>query len=175
MGYRWRRMYYMTGLPGWMRFDYSPGWEGRSATGLPPTAEWLMSNGMMPQFRQYLSARRTPTTLPFYTPGGPVSREQEVQMLEQQAKAIEAQLEAGRRRLEEVRKSGLVKESQQTPYAPYGYPAPFYGTPTPYTAPSPEEELASLEEYRRELGEEVKGVEARIEDLKKLREREPET
>jgi len=36
-------MYEMTGLPGWMRFGYSPGWEGRSPSGLGPCAEYLMS------------------------------------------------------------------------------------------------------------------------------------
>ena len=36
-------MYYMTGLPGWMRFGYSPGWVGRSPSGLGPCAEFLMS------------------------------------------------------------------------------------------------------------------------------------
>ncbi len=38
-----RNMYYMTGLPGWMRFGYSPGWVGRSPSGLGPCAEYLMS------------------------------------------------------------------------------------------------------------------------------------
>ena len=38
-GHRW--MYQMTGLPGWMRFGFSPGWAGRSATGLGPGAEFL--------------------------------------------------------------------------------------------------------------------------------------
>ncbi|NLO74313.1 MAG: hypothetical protein GX100_09445 [candidate division WS1 bacterium] len=40
---RHRNMYYMTGLPGWMRFGYSPGWVGRSPSGLGPCAEYLMS------------------------------------------------------------------------------------------------------------------------------------
>jgi len=29
-GYRHRYMYYATGLPGWMRFGFSPGWLGTS-------------------------------------------------------------------------------------------------------------------------------------------------
>ena len=36
-----RRMYQLTGLPGWMRFGFSPGWWGRSSTGLGPTASFL--------------------------------------------------------------------------------------------------------------------------------------
>ncbi len=38
-----RNMLRLTGLPGWMRFGYSPGWIGRSATGLGPCAEYLMT------------------------------------------------------------------------------------------------------------------------------------
>lgn len=40
---RHRNMFYLTGLPGWMRFGYSPGWVGRSPSGLGPCAEFLMS------------------------------------------------------------------------------------------------------------------------------------
>ena len=36
-------MFELTGQPGWMRFGYSPGWQGRSASGLGPCAEYLMS------------------------------------------------------------------------------------------------------------------------------------
>jgi len=171
MGYRWRRMYYLTGLPGWMRFGYSPGWVGRSATGLSPTAEWLMSSGLLPQFRQYLATgMASPLAPPTAATGAPLTREQEAQMLEQQAKAIEAQLEATRKRLEARRKVPESQESGQAQpyYPPYGY------APMPYSAPygsfSSEDELASLEDYRTELGEEVKGVDARIEELKKLTE-----
>jgi len=42
-GYRYRWMYYLTGLPGWMRFGFSPGWLGRSPTGLGPCAEYLLT------------------------------------------------------------------------------------------------------------------------------------
>jgi len=35
-------MYNLTGLPGWMRFGFSPGWIGRSPTGLGPAAQYLM-------------------------------------------------------------------------------------------------------------------------------------
>ena len=41
MRHRW--MYYATGLPGWMRFGYSPGWVGRSPSGLGPAAEYIMT------------------------------------------------------------------------------------------------------------------------------------
>jgi len=120
MGYRHRRMYYLTGLPGWIRFGYSPGWVGRSPTGLPPTAQWLMQSGLMPQYLSYLQTT-TPTAPPTGvppTPGAPtapatpfampfaptLTKEQEKQMLEQQVNALEAQLDAIRKRLEELSK-----------------------------------------------------------------------
>jgi hypothetical protein len=154
MGYRWRRMYYLTGLPGWMRFGYSPGWVGRSPTGLPPTAEWIISSGLMPQYRQYLTNKGA-SQIPLYMPWAPVSKEDEIRMLEEQAKSIETQLEATRRRLENLKKGSSGE---------FNYPLPFMG-------PSPQEELALLEDYRKHLDEEVKGVEARIEELRKLLEK----
>jgi len=39
---RHRWMFYMTGLPGWMRFGFSPGWIGRSPMGLGPAAQYLL-------------------------------------------------------------------------------------------------------------------------------------
>ena len=127
MGYRHRYMYYMTGLPGWIRFGFSPGWMGRSPTGLPPTAQWLMQSGLLPQYMQYLQTQVPqtvpPTTVPTTTPpavqpsvapltpapfGAPLtttySKEQEKTMLEQQVTMLESQLEAIRKRLEELSK-----------------------------------------------------------------------
>lgn len=158
MGYRWRRMYYLTGLPGWLRFGYSPGWLGRSPTGLPPTAQWLIQVGLIPQPTQQSPVNPYPTqqppTFPYQT------KEQEKQFLEQQAKTLESQLEFLRRRLEELKKGSTQTVDYSVPFMPFGYP-------TAYT-PTPEEELASLEEYRKQLDEEVKGVNARIEELRKL-------
>jgi len=116
-------MYYLTGMPGWLRFGYSPGWVGRSPTGLPPTAQWIMQSGLMPQYLSYLQTTvptvppaiptgvpPTPTTptaapTPFAMPFPPaLTKEQEKQMLEQQVKSLEAQLNAIRKRLEELSK-----------------------------------------------------------------------
>jgi len=112
MGYRHRYMYYLTGLPGWIRFGFSPGWLGRSPTGLPPTAQWLMQSGLLPQYMQYLQTQVPPAVpavppsgapAPFGVPFAPTySEEQEKQMLQQQVQMLEAQLEAIRKRLEEV-------------------------------------------------------------------------
>lgn len=117
-------MYYLTGMPGWIRFGFSPGWLGRSPTGLPPTAQWLMQSGLLPQYMQYLQtqvspafpptappvatpsgAPSTPAPTPFGAPFAPTySREQEKQVLEQQVTMLESQLEAMRKRLEELSK-----------------------------------------------------------------------
>ncbi len=118
MGYRHRYMYYLTGLPGWIRFGFSPGWLGRSPTGLPPTAQWLIQSGLLPQFMQYLQTAAPPVvppvTAPLVPPAGTqtaaapfaptLTKEQEKQILEQQVKMLESQLEALRKRLEEISK-----------------------------------------------------------------------
>ena len=100
-GYRW--MYQLTGLPGWARFGYSPGWGG-----IPPGAQYLMQTGQLPQFMSWLG-----TQVPFVPPGGAwgsigapttMTKEQEVQLLQGQAKALEGQLEQIKRRIEELEK-----------------------------------------------------------------------
>ena len=107
-GNRHRRMYYATGLPGWMRLGYSPGWVGRSPTGLPPTAQWLISSGNLPQFQEYLQQMNPPGTMPMdpraqnmpFTQTIP--KEQEVAILEQQAEFLSQQLEQIKKRLQEL-------------------------------------------------------------------------
>lgn len=37
-----RNMYYQTGLPGWVRMGYSPGWDGQ-----PPMAQYLQDTGQL--------------------------------------------------------------------------------------------------------------------------------
>lgn len=39
-----RNMYNLTGQPGWVRFGFSPGWVGRSPTGLGPCAQYLIGS-----------------------------------------------------------------------------------------------------------------------------------
>ena len=41
---RRRNMYYATGMPGWMRMGYSPGWGG-----MPPFAPYMMQGQYPPQ------------------------------------------------------------------------------------------------------------------------------
>ena len=121
MDHRHRNMYKLTGLSGWLRFGYSPGWIDRSPTGLPPTAQWLMQSGFLPQYMQWLQSQVPPTVppttqsippsdapmtqtpTPFATPFQPTyTKEQEKQMFEQQAKMLESQLEAVRKRIIEL-------------------------------------------------------------------------
>lgn len=104
-GYRW--MYQLTGLPGWMRFGYSPGWGG-----MPPGAQFLMQSGLWPQFWSWLQSRRPypawPMIPPFmaYPPAPPgMPAGQEAELLKAQARMLEQQLEAIRKRIEELEKS----------------------------------------------------------------------
>ena len=98
-GHGHRNMYYATGLPGWMRFGYSPGWGG-----LPPGAQYLQQTGQMGQFANWLGA-------PAGAQGGwpmpgmaPQSEEQELATLNAQKEALEQQLEALAKRLEDLEK-----------------------------------------------------------------------
>ena len=102
----YRFMYQMTGLPGWARFGSSPGWGG-----IPPGAQYLMQTGQLPQFMSWLG-----TQVPFVPQGGAwgwpmtmgapaaMTKEQEIQLLQGQAKALEGQLEQIRKRIEELEK-----------------------------------------------------------------------
>ena len=100
-GNRWRNMYYLTGLPGWMRFGYSPGWVGRSPTGMPPGAQYLYQTGQMPQFGSWIQ-QQAPAPAPMGMPAMP--KGQEISMLESQAKMLGDQLEQIKKRLEELSK-----------------------------------------------------------------------
>lgn len=102
MRHRW--MYYMTGVPGWMRFGFSPGWVGRSATGLGPCAEYLMT-GSWPT-PQMAAAWQGWPGVPF--PGAPaagtMAPDQELQFLRDQAEALKGQLDQIAKRIEELEK-----------------------------------------------------------------------
>ena len=112
-GNRW--MYRLTGLPGWIRFGFSPGWVGVTPTGLPPTAQWIISSGLLPQFLSYIrTVSPAATTYPTFTPQvQPIlpsttglSKEQEKAMLEQQVNYLKSQLEAINKRLKELEGKG---------------------------------------------------------------------
>jgi hypothetical protein len=112
---RYRRMYELTGLPGWMRFGYSPGWQGRSGSGLGPCAQYLMQ-GMWPtpQMNDAWAQGRVPFSpapgfpMPqFATPYDPwgaaeLTPEQELDFLQEEARHIRNELSAIEQRIREL-------------------------------------------------------------------------
>ena len=58
-----RNMLRLTGQPGWLRFGYSPGWVGRSASGLGPCAEYLLT-GAWPRGMQIPAQFSAPLAAP---------------------------------------------------------------------------------------------------------------
>jgi hypothetical protein len=90
-----RNMYWLTGQPGWMRFGYSPGWVGRSPTGLGPCAEYLQTGRWpFPQGFQPGEHQRAPG----FTAGD------ERSFLKAREEFLSRQLEEVRKRLEELDK-----------------------------------------------------------------------
>lgn len=98
MRHRW--MYYATGLPGWMRFGYSPGWVGRSATGVGPCATYLMT-GQWPVPGTAAAWSGSPS-LGFQPPAA--TPEDELAALNTQAEWLRSQLDAISKRVEELGK-----------------------------------------------------------------------
>ena len=118
-----RRMYYATGLPGWMRFGFSPGWVGRSPTGLGPCASYFMTGQWpTPQAQAYWQAVQSgqatypqygsawaypPPFVPGFQPGAApeATGEQELAWLKSQADMLSQQLEQINTRISELDKS----------------------------------------------------------------------
>lgn len=103
---RRRNMYYATGLPGWMRFGYSPGWVGRSPSGLGPCAQYLLT-GQWPTPAMAaawpgMAGGQGPApgwwSMPM-PPTGPADREQRLAFLQNQANLVEQQLQALREQI----------------------------------------------------------------------------
>ncbi len=127
-GYGNRYMYYLTGLPGWMRFGFSPGWLGRSPTGLGPAASYLMTGQWpTPQAQSYWQAMQaggvpypmysgtgampygfpqssgiSPGAIPF-APGA--RQEQELSFLKNRASALKTQIDEVNSRIKELEKT----------------------------------------------------------------------
>ncbi len=107
-GYRW--MYQMTGLPGWMRFGFSPGWVGRSPTGLGPGATFL-TTGQWPTPQAQASWQGMQSgqfaAAPFAGAGAPgfgVQPADEMEFLKNQADFLKNQLEEIQKRMTELEK-----------------------------------------------------------------------
>jgi hypothetical protein len=111
-GHGHRNMYYLTGLPGWMRFGFSPGWVGRSPYGLGPAAQYLMyGTWPTPQMNYFMQPGVQPGYYapgfgyPPYEPyGAPMTPEQELDMLKGQAEILEDELDGIKKRIEEIEK-----------------------------------------------------------------------
>ena len=117
---RRRNMYYLTGLPGWMRFGYSPGWVGQSPTGMGPGASYMMTGQWpTPQAQAYWDAMQAgQAPFPAYgmgmpgmgmpgmgvPPGAGIPREQELAMLKDQADWLKAQMDQITARMQELEK-----------------------------------------------------------------------
>ena len=116
-GRGYRRMYQLTGLPGWMRFGFSPGWLGRSPTGLGPATTFLTSGQWpTPQAQTYWQAMQAgkvpypaygvPATATEPAPYAPqMTREQELDFLKKQAEMAKGQLERIESRVRELYRS----------------------------------------------------------------------
>ena len=87
MGYGHRNMYYFTGQPGWMRLGYSPGWAGKSRSGLGPCAEYI------------LAGRWPVPAAPFTPPAAPTGFAGELELLKAQAERMERNLAQIRERI----------------------------------------------------------------------------
>ena len=113
-------MYYATGLPGWMRFGYSPGWVSRSPTGLGPCASYMITGSWpTPQAQSYWQAAQSrQTPYPYYGGAGMMSPpafgagtaaglspEQELNMLKSQADMLKQQIEQINNRISELGKN----------------------------------------------------------------------
>ena len=88
---RHRNMYQATGRPGWMRHAASPGWTGRSPSGLGPCA-------------QYLVTGQWPGQAPETASLSPLPAEQQAALLEARAELLERQLSAVREQLAGVQR-----------------------------------------------------------------------
>ena len=112
---RHRWMYQLTGLPGWMRFGFSPGWMGRSPTGLGPAAQYLMHGTWpTPQMHYAWEQGQVPfASMPgFPMPGFPtpydpwgaavLTPEEELNFLKAEAEQLEDELSAVEKRIKEL-------------------------------------------------------------------------
>lgn len=114
-GHGHRYMYYATGLPGWMRFGFSPGWSGVSPTGMGPGATYLTS-GTWPtpqaqNFWQAMQMGQAPypgyeAMAPGYFSGAGAqpSKEQQLQFLHNQAENLKTQMEEIKKQIDELAK-----------------------------------------------------------------------
>ena len=98
---RRRHMFHATGLPGWMRFGYSPGWAGRSPSGLGPCAEYMMT-GQWPTPQMQAAWQGAPA-------GFRPDPQAQLEMLRQHAGLLEEQLTFVRQQIEEHNRNNTME------------------------------------------------------------------
>jgi len=90
-------MYYLTGLPGWMRFGFSPGWGT-----LPPGAQYFMS-GNFPTWQTNYAFKNIPVSNVSPLSGVfQLDRQQELNILKMEAQNLKTQLEQIEKRIKEL-------------------------------------------------------------------------
>ncbi len=99
-GHGHRHVYHATGLPGWVRFGYSPGWGG-----LPPAAQYLRDTGQLDAFLRPLPEQGESFGRPW---GAPTtwSRDEQIAALSAQRAALQRSLDDVTQRIEALKKEG---------------------------------------------------------------------
>lgn len=87
---RHRNMIYLTGLPGFTRFGYSPGWSVGGFGGLGPCAQYLAETGQLNNLRTYMAAKAHVTPALSATVHDPKQR---LQLLKANYEVLKTQLE----------------------------------------------------------------------------------
>jgi hypothetical protein len=90
-------MYNLTGQPGWMRFGFSPGWVGRSPSGLGPCAQLLLTG----QWPAPQAAAAVPQG-PAFAGSPAIDPEARLEFLKNQAGVLEQQLAAIKSQIENL-------------------------------------------------------------------------
>ncbi|HIC89355.1 MAG TPA: hypothetical protein EYP04_08130 [Anaerolineae bacterium] len=90
----------MTGLPGWMRFGYAPGWWGGRGGPGPCAYYWLTGQWPVPPAGPWTA----PPSTPWWGWAGFQTPEEEIAALRAQAEQIKAQLDAIASRIAELEK-----------------------------------------------------------------------
>ncbi len=110
---RRRNMFYLTGLPGWMRFGFSPGWVGRSPMGLGPCAQFLLTGQWpTPQMQaawQAMQAGQPVAPWPWFGAwagapfaGPQVDPQAQLEFLKNQAEFLQGQLDQVQKQISEL-------------------------------------------------------------------------
>ena len=99
---RYRRMYELTGLPGWVRFGSSPGFAG-GGRGMGPCASYLQRTGQMSDFLADLQATNPQAAnwSSFSLPED-ISIEDERKVLSERIKLLEEELKNMKKRLKQL-------------------------------------------------------------------------